>query len=135
MLRNLCCRCECQFGFTGYLCERPPAQLTWSEWGPWSPCSVTCGIGTRTRTRTCPRPGECAGKPEQTGMCHGRVLSCDNVRNATADDDTGAKITSKSLEERLREVSCLSQHCKQLSELIIYSTYAECKQFGFRIKS
>ncbi|VDK38117.1 unnamed protein product [Taenia asiatica] len=99
-------RCECKFGFTGTLCEKPPSQLAWSEWGDWGACSVSCGIGTRTRTRTCPRPGECLGKPEQTGICNGRVLSCENVKNTTTKDGK-TDIAYKSEEEKLREAGVL----------------------------
>ncbi|CDI97340.1 neurogenic locus notch protein [Echinococcus multilocularis] len=99
-------RCECKFGFTGILCEKPPAQLTWSEWRDWGACSVSCGIGTRTRIRTCPRPGECLGKPEQTGICNGRVLSCENVKNTTTEDGK-SDIVYRSEEEKLREAGVL----------------------------
>lgn len=28
----------------------------WTDWGPWSPCSQTCGIAVKTRRRTCGNP-------------------------------------------------------------------------------
>ncbi|XP_052788679.1 ectin-like [Mya arenaria] len=39
----------------------------WSVWGTWGGCDVTCGNGTRRRTRSCNNPA-----PAQGGMyCEG----------------------------------------------------------------
>eukprot|EP00108_Taenia_solium_P011075 TsM_001093900 transcript=TsM_001093900 gene=TsM_001093900 len=76
------------------------------EWGDWGARSVSCGIGTRTRTRTCPRPSKSLGRPEQAGICNGRVLSYENVKNTTTKDGT-SDIAYKLEEEKLREVGLL----------------------------
>ncbi|CAH8868661.1 unnamed protein product [Trichobilharzia szidati] len=53
----------------------------WGEWGEFSPCSVTCGVGKRTRHRQCDRPRPqggglyCQGTDYQEITCEG-FLPC-----------------------------------------------------------
>ena len=60
------------------LCE------SWAFWSPWTPCSSSCGRGSRTRTRTCDN-GEagdagCQGESFEFDMCIHRVsILCENI--------------------------------------------------------
>ena len=48
----------------------------WSDYGSWSECSVACGGGTQTRTRTCTNPApthggaDCVGEAAETQDCN-----------------------------------------------------------------
>ncbi|KAI8490931.1 hypothetical protein Bbelb_313500 [Branchiostoma belcheri] len=63
---------ETQACDTGVSC---PVDGGWSDWGPWSNCSVTCGVGTETRDRTCTNPApenggsDCGGPAQETQAC------------------------------------------------------------------
>ncbi len=48
----------------------------WSNWGPFSPCTKTCGPGTQLRTRSCNSKGngKCLGKAKDLKPC--RVAEC-----------------------------------------------------------
>ncbi|XP_066023915.1 uncharacterized protein [Pocillopora verrucosa] len=54
-----------------------PVHGGWSQWSHgWSPCSKTCGKGTRTRSRSCTNPPPanngryCIGSSQQSRDCH-----------------------------------------------------------------
>merc|ERR1712048_1186546 len=55
-------------------CPKPP---TWTPWTPWTDCSVTCGSGTQSRSRTCPVKDACPGLPSETKGCE--KDACDSV--------------------------------------------------------
>ncbi|XP_068231428.1 hemicentin-1-like [Palaemon carinicauda] len=54
-----------------------PVSGSWGSWGEWSPCSMTCGIGVKVRTRRCSAPyprfggAPCPGEDTQTATCEG----------------------------------------------------------------
>ena len=50
-------------------------QAMWGKWGAWTACSVTCGAGTRERTRECEDPTgtrfSCSpGAPSESESCN-----------------------------------------------------------------
>ncbi|XP_066271796.1 SCO-spondin-like [Branchiostoma lanceolatum] len=55
----------------------------WSDWGPWSPCSVTCGVGEETRDRTCTNPAPANGGADCVGLAQ-EAQACDTGVSCSA---------------------------------------------------
>ncbi|XP_020625947.1 SCO-spondin-like isoform X2 [Orbicella faveolata] len=57
-----------------------PVNGGWTTWGNWSQCSVTCGGGSQTRSRSCTKPPaahggkSCMGPKEMTQDCNKDVF-------------------------------------------------------------
>ncbi|XP_078487952.1 uncharacterized protein LOC100179634 isoform X3 [Ciona intestinalis] len=67
---------ECNSGACSY----------WSSWNPWSPCSDTCGGGTRSHNRVCVNgdagENECSGSSEEMDTCNSQGCPTWNDWNA-----------------------------------------------------
>ena len=54
----------------------PTVDGNWAAWGAWAGCSVTCGQGTWSRSRTCTDPAPsnggnaCAGSGTESATCN-----------------------------------------------------------------
>ena len=64
----------------------------WSEWTVWGTCSVTCGGGTESRTRTCTNPvpqnggAECTGPDTESQDCNTQACAGRHILVAHARD-------------------------------------------------
>ncbi|KAI8512763.1 Thrombospondin type 1 repeat-containing protein [Branchiostoma belcheri] len=82
--------CNSVEGCDGFLQEEDECDTTfcaadgnWGGWSEWSGCSVTCGEGTRERTRSCDDPA-----PQQTGKpCEGSSQEIKVCSSAEPCDD------------------------------------------------
>ncbi|XP_052787819.1 uncharacterized protein LOC128222748 [Mya arenaria] len=67
--------CDCGVHYTGEFCEIFVVNGSWSAWGDWGECSVTCGKGQRSRYRQCDNPVpenggfDCVGENEKVEPC------------------------------------------------------------------
>ncbi|PAA50510.1 hypothetical protein BOX15_Mlig015855g1 [Macrostomum lignano] len=68
--------CICSRSYSGSLCEIPPPEPYWMDWGPWTECSVTCSVGLQHRQRNCSLESSCVGSKKDFKTCLGRHMDC-----------------------------------------------------------
>jgi len=61
----------------------------WLDWDQWSPCTKTCGTGTRFRSRRCSstNPFDCCGVSHEVRNCNTEIcpvpgMGCDRKQRA-----------------------------------------------------
>ncbi|XP_058450901.1 hemicentin-1-like [Malaya genurostris] len=68
----------------------------WSEWGPWSKCSKTCGVGLRHRKRSCTNP-----EPKTGGRsCEGENIEIEKCSGKSCRNDALTKSMSRDLKRK-----------------------------------
>ena len=78
------CRDTCDG--VGYKCIYP-VDGQWTEFGPWSSCSVSCGSGTKSRDRNCTNPApthdgkNCKGSKTESKTCNMGCCSPASLEN------------------------------------------------------
>lgn len=74
-----------------------PIDGGWTDWGPWSNCSASCGGGVQTATRTCSNPvsrnggADCQGPDTITAPCNTQACSgTSRFVGSPSDDNDGS---------------------------------------------
>uniref|UniRef100_A0A4W5N9A2 Complement factor properdin n=1 Tax=Hucho hucho TaxID=62062 RepID=A0A4W5N9A2_9TELE len=77
----------CQHGLWNCSLEPCPVDGGLSTWGPWSPCSLSCGgLGLKTRNRACSHPApayggrDCLGPRQESTYC--QAMDCPGLQPA-----------------------------------------------------
>uniref|UniRef100_A0A3B3U592 Uncharacterized protein n=1 Tax=Poecilia latipinna TaxID=48699 RepID=A0A3B3U592_9TELE len=73
----------CEHGMWNCSLELCPIDGGLTAWGPWSPCSLSCGgLGVKVRSRTCTEPApahggrDCQGPRQETTYCQAPDSTC-----------------------------------------------------------
>ncbi|XP_073238208.1 collagen alpha-1(XIV) chain-like [Porites lutea] len=87
--------------------QSPDVDGGYSQWSQWSKCSKSCGIGRKSRERTCtnPRPQgngkSCRrlGWPDESMICFQECNNCDKVMDVGIDIDSSSSVRRKNYEK------------------------------------
>ena len=104
--KKRCKRIEKRLKNCGYSCDIDGG---WSEYGPWSECSVECGGGETTRTHKCDNPApvgegeDCKGEAEETLSCNTHECAVDGEFGDWTDWTECSEECGRGLQNRTRE--------------------------------
>jgi len=105
-------------------CTAVPVDGGFSDFGPWEDCSVTCGTGTQSRSRTCDNPApseggnDCVGDATQTQECF-IYESCDTCddnwqEGRRVDQVNNGNGLSTSFKSEVANKEACEDHCYEL---------------------
>ncbi|XP_039271804.2 uncharacterized protein LOC120346192 [Styela clava] len=119
------------FDFDPYKQQADGAKLLqrtaeWTKWGQWSICSVTCGLGKRTRTRVC-QSGTCPGSKVQSWAC-ALTRTCIETRPWTKPCTDTRTDCTKSICNTRRRHSCKAT-CKECYKWGDYGALDKCHRY------
>ncbi|XP_053349644.1 SCO-spondin [Clarias gariepinus] len=152
-LMHECSSCLCEHGL--WNCSLVPCSRDGglSPWGPWSPCSISCGgLGQKVRNRTCTNPSpayggqDCVGALQETAYCQTPDCPVDvlpTVEAPLSDEDLGFSMwttwssCSKSCNEpgghpalKFRQRECISALCTGQSRQQKVCNLPQCPDGG-----
>ncbi|KAG2458362.1 SSPO protein, partial [Polypterus senegalus] len=116
-----CQNCTCEEGHL-YCQSDPRCRLdgNWSPWSKWSPCTLTCGVGTKFRYRDCSNPAPqgggrgCLGDAEQQRSCN--AFPCEDSESwGEWSAWTECTVTCGG-GEQIRRRTCRYSECKGLTQ-------------------
>ncbi|XP_069478609.1 adhesion G protein-coupled receptor B2 isoform X6 [Ambystoma mexicanum] len=109
----------------------------WEEWSPWSLCSVTCGRGSRARTRICVAPQHggkaCEGSETQSKVCNLAVCPVEGQWMEWASWSRCSVTCANGTQQRTRKCTASSQglgECKGAHTDIRECANPDCQADG-----
>ncbi|XP_069478610.1 adhesion G protein-coupled receptor B2 isoform X7 [Ambystoma mexicanum] len=113
-----------------------PVHGLWEEWSPWSLCSVTCGRGSRARTRICVAPQHggkaCEGSETQSKVCNLAVCPVEGQWMEWASWSRCSVTCANGTQQRTRKCTASSQglgECKGAHTDIRECANPDCQAF------
>nr|NP_001027687.1 sp4 protein precursor [Ciona intestinalis]CAD24309.1 putative coagulation serine protease [Ciona intestinalis] len=101
------------------------AACTWGEWVAWTACTVTCGAGTQTRSRTCSgEAGRCPGGQSAATESQACAAStcASTVNDCSNDIDLAPAITCREY--------AVAGYCEQYKDYMDINCIRSCCVFG-----
>ncbi|CAG5111539.1 Oidioi.mRNA.OKI2018_I69.chr2.g5840.t1.cds [Oikopleura dioica] len=94
--------------------QRACSPSKWADWEEWGACSTSCGVGQKSRYRSCPEGQECQGSAKETSNCYS--ASCPTWSSWS---EFGPCTATCSVGHKSRRRTCSNGNCDGEAEEVI----------------